>query len=194
MERREALRTLGAVVTLPMVGPLAGPVVGGPGADGLLRRGYEARLAIEASGYRLQTLTPEQDAKVAAIAEVIIPETETPGARAAKVNEFVDLIVSEWFDEEERERFLNGLAAVDDACRRRFGVEFSECTRRERVDVVEHLDQEMFRLPDPSDHFFHPMKRLTLIGYFTSEVGMRDELNYRTVPGRYLGCAPREAS
>ena len=61
----------------------------------------------------LRTLNPQQNGMVTTISEIIIPQTDTPGAKAARVNEFIDLILTEWYDDEEKSIFLTGLAEVD---------------------------------------------------------------------------------
>src|SRR5437016_5047660 len=65
----------------------------------------------------LKTLNPHQDAIVTTIAELIIPQTNTPGAKAVRVNEFIDLILTERYDDQDRTMFLKGLANVDAQCR-----------------------------------------------------------------------------
>src|SRR5258708_5466958 len=105
MNRREALLALGGAAVL---------------ADPLFAAGrsLHARLG---SGAPLKVLDRQKNDTVVTIAERIIPATDTPGATAAKVNEFVDLALGEWFDESERKRFLDGLAEVDARSRKRFG-------------------------------------------------------------------------
>src|ERR1700751_3960381 len=66
-----------------------------------------------ASGYMLRTLNPHQDATVVAMIDQIIPATDTPGAKGARVNEFIDVILTEWALPEERKKFLDGLAGID---------------------------------------------------------------------------------
>ena len=65
----------------------------------------------------LKTLNPHQNATITTISELIIPQTNTPGAKAARVNEFIDLILTEWYDEEEKATFMTGLAEVDTSAR-----------------------------------------------------------------------------
>jgi len=69
----------------------------------------------------LRTLNPQQNGMVTTISEIIIPQTDTPGAKAARVNEFIDLILTEWYDDEEKSIFLTGLAEVDTRTRDLFG-------------------------------------------------------------------------
>src|SRR5258707_15088468 len=64
-------------------------------------------------GYKLRTLNPHQNATVVVMTDLIIPETDTPGAKAARVNEFIDVILTEWATEEERQNFLNGVAGME---------------------------------------------------------------------------------
>jgi hypothetical protein len=143
----------------------------------------------------LRTLNPHQDATVATIAELIIPATNTPGARAARVNEFIDLILTEWLSDEERQRFLDGLADVDARSQAACGKNFVECSEREQVILLTALDAELTRLRESrkpvQHHFFHMMKRFTLHGYFTSEVGTPANQRHIFVD-MYQPCAPLE--
>src|ERR1700733_14956249 len=100
MERRDVLKLLASATVLPTLS-----------SDALFwLQGVHTQIA-KASA--LKTLTPDQDAIVTTISELIIPQTDTPGAKAAKVNEFIDLILSDWYDEPATARFLAGLADVD---------------------------------------------------------------------------------
>ena len=183
MNRREALLALGGAAVL---------------ADPLFAAGrsLRARLGNDAG---LKVLDPHQNDTVVTIAEMIIPATDTPGATAAKVNEFVDLALAEWFDEAERKGFLDGLAEVDARSRKRFSKDFTGCTPEQQTEMLQLLDAEVagnrdadkqgqHRDPTPSQRFFGNMKRVTLLGYFTSEVGQTEELHNPIIPGRYDGC------
>ena len=183
MNRREALLALGGAAVL---------------ADPLFAAGrsLHARLA---GGAVLKVLDPHQNDTVVTIADLIIPATDTPGATAAKVNEFVDLVLGEWFDDDERKRFLDGLAELDARSRTRFGKDFTGCTPDQQTEMLQLLDgdlasmreadrQGLHREPNNSQRFFGDMKRVTLLGYFTSEVGVTEELHNPIIPGRYDGC------
>ncbi len=183
MNRREALLALGGAAVL---------------ADPLFAAGrsLHARLG---HGAALKVLDPHQNETIVTIAEMIIPATDTPGATAAKVNEFVDLALSDWMDADERKRFLDGLADLDDRSRKRFTKDFTTSTPEQRTELLQLLDAEVaglrdadrqgtHREPTPSQGFFRMMKRLTLLGYFTSEVGVTEELHNPIIPGRYDGC------
>src|SRR3982075_1430642 len=83
-----------------------------------------------------RTLDPHQYATVTAIAELILPRTETPGATDVGVGEFIDLIVTEWYNPEERNRFLNGLADVDTRTRALFGKNFVESSADQKAQIL----------------------------------------------------------
>ncbi|MDE0648898.1 MAG: gluconate 2-dehydrogenase subunit 3 family protein [Gammaproteobacteria bacterium] len=142
-------------------------------------------------------LTPARARAMEALADVIVPATDTPGASEAGVSEFVAALVDGWLDDDDRDRFLAGLDTVDSACRERFGSPFAECEPGEQAAFVRGLDQEVTRLredpaADESQHFFHDIKRFTLTAYFTSEPGLA-ALGYRTTFRTFEGCAPLDA-
>lgn len=139
-------------------------------------------------------LTPPRARVTAAMAEVIIPATDTPGASEAGVTEFVAALVDGWLDDDDRDRFLAGLDTVDPAARDRFGADFADCTATQQATLVGDLDAELIRLrddpaADETRHFFHDVKRFTLTGYFTSEVGL-EAIGYRITFPAFDGCAP----
>jgi len=167
MDRREALRRaalmLGGVISAPVItGVLAG--CGG-------------------KGRRSGVLSAEQLEFVATIADHIIPETDTPGARAVGVHEFIDAMLAEAYAAEERQRFVAGLADVDRRARSAHGRSFMECPAAEQLAVLETLD-------GAADPAFRALKELTVVGYYTSEIGATRELHHEPVPGRYDGCVP----
>lgn len=130
--------------------------------------------------------------QLAAVAELIIPETDTPGAIAAGVPELIHKIVAEWFNDDERERFLDGLASVDRTSRRLFGAQFLELDAAARTTVLEALEAASTQSGRSRNPFFAEIKNLTVFGYYTSETAARYELAYRPVPGAYHGHAELE--
>jgi hypothetical protein len=151
----------------------------------------------------LKTLNPHQNATVTTISELIIPQTNTPGAKAARVNEFIDLIVTDWYDEEEKATFLSGLADVDSRTRDLFGKDFVDCAEKQQVEVLQALDDEVAaaraelevrrrRSRPPEKNFFFMIKQLTLVGYYTSQIGFEQELHGEIIPSRHAGCVPLE--
>jgi hypothetical protein len=184
MTRRQALRRVGA---------LLGGVVSAPTVAGVL------------SGCQRQTgpdwepalFSPDQNAMVDAMAETIIPATDTPGASAANVNRFVDAIVGESWLEEDRKRFMGGLENTRKRCQERYGSPFAELSEADRTDFVAALDEETFGDDaEPADRenpsFYRSLKELVIVGYYTSEVGATQELQTNIVPGYYDGDVPYE--
>lgn len=179
MNRREVLFLLAGTATLP---------------DRLLAIGRTVHQRVRAG--TLRTLTSHQNETVATIAELIIPKTDTPGAREAGVPAFIDVMLADWADEEQRQTFTAGLATVDERSRASCGKDFVACTPQQQTEILENLDYELARLrdtkSDTSKNFFQSMKWLTLTGYYTSEIGATSELHFRIVPGRYEPCYPLE--
>lgn len=184
MTRRQALGR---------VGVLLGGVVSAPTVAGVLS-GCER---VSGPDWTPQTLTSQQNQMVSAIAEILIPATDTPGAGAAQVNRFIDAMLTGSYPVEDRDRFLKGLEAVDARCQETYGAAFNECSSKKKLAIVGELDDETFG-PDAPEadtekpSFFRMMKELTIVGYYTSEVGARQELKTNIVPGRYDGDVPYE--
>jgi glucoside 3-dehydrogenase (cytochrome c) hitch-hiker subunit len=153
-----------------------------------------------------RTLNPHQNATVTAIAEMIIPQTDTPGAKAARVNEFIDLILTDWYAPEEAQRFLAGLTNVDARCRELFANDFVECDAKQQSKLLTELDGDIaaeLKLrragthhhdeEQKPQHFFYMMKQLTLVGYCTSEAGAQ-VIGYEVIPTEHGGCMPVTAT
>jgi hypothetical protein len=192
MQRRDALKLL-----------LAGGVLPAVPADlfGFFRDSHPA------SGYALRTLDPHQNATVVAMMDQIIPATETPGAKGALVNEFMDVILTEWANDEERRNFLSGLADVDKQSNTLFGKDFADASSEQQITLLRSLDEtaaiahsvDKDKPPfwEPTgrdlqmqDDFFTVFKKMTLHGYYTSEIGFSKELKLQIIPGAQHGCIP----
>jgi len=145
-----------------------------------------------------RTLNPRQYATAKTMAELIIPRTDTPGATDVGVADFIDLILTEWCDDSERERFLVGFADVDARARALFGGDFTSCTAIEQSQILIDLGQQMGEdqgrrsrratRSAPSPDFYPMFRRLTLTAYFTSEAGATKALNFEIIPDGYRGC------
>jgi hypothetical protein len=185
IDRREALRRtallLGGVVSAPT---LAGMLAG-----------------CEASGHEVggtpRALTVDQSDLVATIAEHILPETDTPGAKSAGVHRFIDTMLAEYYSPAARTHFVDGLKDVDARAQRAGAKSFTRARPEQQVAILTELDGEAYRQgARPASKgpeavpFFRTMKELTLLGYYTSEVGATKELQYNPVPGRFEGCVP----
>lgn len=183
MDRRELLGTLA----------LAVPSLAGLTPERLLAVGREAHRSVPRSpGAPVSgPFTAPQRATVDQMSELIMPATDTPGARAAGVVGFIEVIVGEYYRDEERGAFLRGLADVDARSQSLFGKTFVETTEAQQTTVLTGLEAESRAMPAGSpQHFFARMKGLTLYGYYTSEIGYTQELQQTFMPGRYDGAAP----
>lgn len=177
INRREALRRTAL---------LLGGVVSASTLAGVLA-GCEAPRTEDAWTPRI--LTVEQNELVATIAEHILPETDTPGARSVGVHRFIDTMLAEYFGPSDRAAFLAGLSDVDARTTQSGAKTFVAAPKARQIAVLKELDREAYSNA-ASPHFFRTMKELTLVGYYTSEVGATKELQYNPAPGRFEGCVP----
>ena len=145
-------------------------------------------------GRSLGPFSPHEAETVARMAELIIPRTDTPGAIEARVPEFIATIAGEWYAAEDKALFLAGLAEVDTRSRREGNKDFVGLTAEQQTAILAALDAELQasreRKEPTEDNFFRRFKGLTLYGYYTSEPGMKLELQYAVIPGRYDPCTP----
>jgi hypothetical protein len=159
--------------------------------------------ALLANDSSLRTLNAHQAATVKAMADAILPRTGTPAASAAGAVEFIDLMLTEWYDEADGARFLRGLSDVDSRAQTLFNADFVACSSPQQADLLtwlgERMTEELERRQEQADadivpietgeDFYVMLRRLTLTAYFTSEAGATDDLQFQLIPGRYEGCA-----
>jgi len=129
------------------------------------------------------------------VAETILPTTSTPGAKAAAVGNFMAVMVRDCYEPADQDIFLKGLGQIDDAANKKFSKKYMDLDATQRTALLTDLDKEQqeyskTKKPKDPNHYFRMIKELTLLGYFTSEVGCTKALRYVPVPGRYDGCIP----
>jgi gluconate 2-dehydrogenase gamma chain len=134
-------------------------------------------------------LTPAQLASAGAIADRIIPRTDTPGAADVGVPAFIDLLYGEFMTDGERQLLTTGLVDVETAATAAHGAPFPTLAA-DRQDVL--LQNIAGAEKDRDGGFFGLIRSATVLGYFTSEQVGRNVLHYDPVPGRYEGCIPIE--
>jgi hypothetical protein len=124
-----------------------------------------------------------------ALVDTILPATETPGAREARVFVFVDLALRDCYSAEEQQLFTAGLEALADQSQARHGRPFEACSPEERQALLAPLDAASYA-PDTGARgsFIRILKDLTLVGFFTSRIGATRVLAYEAVPGGFQGC------
>ena len=134
-------------------------------------------------------------ALLAEIADTILPTTTTPGAKAAGVGPFMALMVTDVYDSREQKIFRNGLATLQSECRKLHGTDFMSAAPTQRTTLLEQFDREQYEYTrqhpnGAAPHYFRMMKELTLLGYFTSEIGYTQAMRYTETPGRFDPCVP----
>ncbi len=181
IDRREALRRVSLL--------LGGVALVGESAiwSGCSRPG--------ASTAGMAAFTPTDIAFLGEVAETILPETQTPGAKAAGVGPFMALMVTDCYEPRDQQIFRQGMRQLDDASRKAGAGPFVTATPAARLALLESLDREQkaytdAKQPDQPNHYFRMMKELALLGYFTSEIGCTRAQRYVESPGRYDPCVP----
>jgi len=129
------------------------------------------------------------------VAETILPETSTPGAKAAGVGPFLALMVTDCYDPAEQATFRAGMQTLENASIERFRAGFMGAQPEQRLALLEDFDREQKGYMDSKAkeapvHWFRMVKELTLLGYFTSEIGCTKAMRYVEAPGRYEPCLP----
>lgn len=144
-------------------------------------------------------LSEEQGALVAEVAEIMIPRTDTPGAKDVGVPAFIDVMLKDVFTKEDQERFVSGLQAFDAAARESHGKVFMRLDPAQRLGLVQSVHdaaaQEERALAGAAPStlrrpFILMTKELSLLGFFTSQVGATQVLQYVAVPGAFHACIP----
>jgi glucoside 3-dehydrogenase (cytochrome c) hitch-hiker subunit len=187
MERRELIRFLMATAGLECLDGFM--------PDALLAFGAHVHERPADGTQSSGVLDPHARRTVAIAAERIIPASDTPGATDADVVTFIDRMLADWYNADERDRFLAGLRELDARCRARHGKTFADCDERDQVAVLTAFDDDVAARrraggSNPNDHWFAMLKYTTVFGYCTSEVTMRRTLGSWPRPTRYDGCAP----
>lgn len=193
MNRREAIRLLATGAALPLA----------PAKMLAMMREARALLVIPGNP---RTLNPHQYETVKTLAEMILPRTDTPGATDVGASDFIDLILTEWYSDRERDRFLSGIGDVDSRSHSLFGKDFVACSSIQQADILTALGEKMIEdaphqerqarngdwASRPAESFYPMLRRLTLTAYFTSEAGATEALHFEIIPATHNGCAQEQ--
>lgn len=180
ISRRAAVKAIGALAVWPY----------------LSDRAAHAFAAIQASQGppALAFLTASQYTTLDALTETLIPaDARSPGARDARVADYIDLLLSESDDQTQRS-WTAGLALLDGESRRRFKVPFAQLSPIQATEVLVPLAKNEASPKAPLEQFFKTTKDATIRGYYTSEIGIHKELEYQgnRVIGEFVGCTHPE--
>jgi hypothetical protein len=169
---------------------------------------FDAAALESATAQGAGSFTTAEIALLDEVAETILPETATPGAKAARTGAFMALMVTAAYTERDRDVFRAGMQTLDAACRQAHGAGFLQASPAQRLSLLESLDREQQTVmeeranaprsrapaaeaaPDQPAHYFRMMKELTLLGFFTSEIGCTKAMRYIETPGRFDPCVP----
>lgn len=126
------------------------------------------------------SLTATQQKIIAEVAEMIIPRTNTAGAKDVGVPAFVEMMLKDCYLQPDHQRFLEGVTSLEQL---KF-LELNEAERRGALKMMEQQTKEQMRTPSKTVPFWRLMKELTLLGYFTSEAGIKASFEYVQIPGK----------
>lgn len=166
MKRREAIQKAALMM---------GGILSAPALAGAMGRIINTGPSVPVSA--------EQEAMLAEVADVIIPTTSTPGAKAAGAEKFIVRVMRDCYPMEDQEKFYAGLAKLNADSQTKFGKAFTALDTAQKNEMVKQTTTA-------DKPFFLRMKELTTTGYFTSETGATRVLEYLPVPGQFNGCMP----
>jgi gluconate 2-dehydrogenase gamma chain len=179
MDRREALKRtalmMGTVLSAPTIMAVLNGCTAKPGID-----------------WKPVFFTEDQAVLISQLAEVIIPRTDTPGAKETGVPSFIEQVVKDCYTPEEQTKFADGLLAFDEEAKKQAGDSFVDLDPAAQNEFANKLYKQGFETVQGGGEkpFIMKMKELTLTGFFTSEPGATQVLQYEAVPGSYKGCIP----
>jgi len=179
MDRREAIRKAAM---------LMGGVISAPAIMGVLN-GCTAKPTID---WKPSFLTEDQGILITRVSDIIIPATDTPGAKDVGVPGFIDVMVKDVYTKEDQDRFLDGLTAFNEGAEKKYGDPFIELSPEQQLEYTKEVHALALNEKAPQRPFILMTKELTLLGFFTSEPGATQVLQYDPVPGAYHGCVPLE--
>jgi hypothetical protein len=180
MQRRQILSVLGTAALAPLLAPLSARERWAAGT------GLHARAAGQAGG---SALSPAQMALVTALADTVIPRTETPGAVDVGAPAFVDLLLAEWYPDRERQEILAGIDAWDARCRETQGNAFAALDAPGRIAFLTAVDAETGPAGSPAAAYT-AIKSALVFGYVTSKPVAEAQRTTPIIPGRFDGCVP----
>lgn len=195
MERRELLKMIAVLTGASVVG-----------AEVFLS-------GCKSQSKKVAGFNPEQIALLDEVGETIIPTTDTPGAKATKIGDFMKIMVTDCYTQAEQDEFIKGISSLNEACKKLHGKIFMNCNQEQRKILLVSLEKESkvyntqraekekvsrenarktmsTEYIEPPSHYYSMIKQLTLFGYFTSEIGSKQALKFLPVPGKYIGDMP----
>lgn len=155
--------------------------------------------AIEACQPKVQQkeegiLGHDQFEQVKALADTIIPKTDTPSASEVGVPQYIDLLLRDVFETDAVREFMEGLSTLNEECQARSGKEFPALSKQEQHDLLLAIEKDVYAADtERTIPFYLTFKRLCVSIYFTTEQGIKQNLVYDPIPGGYQGDVPLES-
>jgi hypothetical protein len=192
MNRREAIKRTALVSGFAVSGSLVSAILQGCGEE-----------VSTASDWTPEFFTAEEAEQVAALAEAILPKTDTPGARDAQVERYIDMIAKNIFSEAEQARMKKGVAEMYNAYEKSGGKAFSNATAEEQLAYLQQVEMDARQIAADNGKlppaktaeerlerrpFFADFYQLVISGYFTSKLVGMEVLPYDPVPGEWIPC------
>ena len=181
MNRRKAIKQASMVLGYAITGPTLVGVINGCGENRSLN-------------WVPQTLTEDEALLVEAACERILPSGDTPGATEATVVKFVDQMVAEFYLPEDQQHFKLGMEELEAQSQSAMSKSFVDASPSEQDQLLQQLaEAAKVKTSEGPKHFFLMLRELTVLGFFTSEVGATQVLNYDEIPGGFQGCQTLES-
>jgi gluconate 2-dehydrogenase gamma chain len=190
MNRREAIERTAMILGYAISAPALAGILSGCKTSPTLN-------------YKPVFFNEAQAALIGDIAEIILPKTTTPGAKDAGVPQFIDTLVYETYSQEDKDKFLASLKGFNEASVKSHGSDFNDLSDEKKKEFVKAQHDLAFNQPveggsgnwwdsgsKQEKPFVLQVKELTLLGFFTSEPGATQVLQYNQVPGPFKGCVP----
>lgn len=193
LTRREAIKTIGVsvgvIATLPVLGANAAAQ-----QSAHEHMHTATQTATDARPQPLKFFTAEENRTVIELSERIIPaDDSSPGAKAARVSEYIDLVVSESPDA-TKQNWRDGLAAVNKLSRDKFKQGFADASVEQQIDLLKEISKNERTPTTVEERFFRTIKNATIDGYYTTEIGIHKELKYKgnAYLKEFVGCTHPE--
>jgi gluconate 2-dehydrogenase gamma chain len=178
IDRRAALVGVAAMFGSNLFAPIA-RAAGAAGRD--------APPVISTGAPSVRVFNPTQTATVTALSERVIPTTDTPGAIAAGVPDYIAKLLADWSLPKDRAPIIAGLDAIEAKSMAEYKVPAARATPAQQDALLTAAMEGRFA---GGKDFFGKFRQLVITGYYTSEIGMTQEREYLPVPGEYNGAYP----
>jgi gluconate 2-dehydrogenase gamma chain len=196
--RRQAIKTItvgaGVVASLPVLGSKGRAATLGTEDEHMHHHAAASTAAQDNTPYKLKFFTEAENRTVIEMSERIIPADEhSPGAKEARVSEYIDTVLNE-SPKSIQQAWRSGIAAVDAKSRGMFDKSFADATVEQQIQLLTELSKRELGPQTEEEKFFRTIKSSTIDGYYTSKIGIHDELHYKgnTYLKEFVGCTHPE--